>query len=72
MHLNMSYSDVRKMPIAYRKWFIKRLVKHVEQKNEQLKKNAPASQSSTRTKLSNNDINKFEEAISGALQRKFS
>jgi len=68
----MSYTDVRKMTIAYCKWFIKRLVKHFEQKNEQLKKNAPTSQSSTRTKLSNNDINKFEEAISGALQRKFS
>lgn len=32
MHLNMSYSEVQKLPVRYRHWFIKRLSKHAEQK----------------------------------------
>ena len=31
MHLNMSYQDIRNLPITYRRWFIRRLTKHFEQ-----------------------------------------
>ena len=34
MHLNMSYSEVQKLPVRYRHWFVKRLSKHFDQKNK--------------------------------------
>jgi len=34
MHLNMSYSELQKMPVRYRHWFVKRLSKHFDQKNK--------------------------------------
>lgn len=34
MHLRMSYSELLKMPIRYRHWFVKRLSKHFDQKTE--------------------------------------
>jgi len=37
----MSYSEVQKLPVRYRHWFIKRLSKHIDQK-----KNAYSSKSS--------------------------
>ena len=33
MHLNMSYSEVRNMPTAYRRWYIERLVKYFKDRN---------------------------------------
>jgi hypothetical protein len=33
-HLNMSYNDIRSMPIRYRNWYIDRLVKSVEEEAE--------------------------------------
>ena len=41
MHLNMSYSDVRSLPVRYRAWFIERLSSHFEQKNNP-SKNQPS------------------------------
>jgi hypothetical protein len=38
-HLNMSYSEVERLPVAYRKWFIKRLVKEFNKKNEAMSGN---------------------------------
>ena len=34
LHLNMSYSEVKQLPIQYRKWFLGRLVKHFNDKND--------------------------------------
>ena len=30
----MSYSEVERLPVAYRKWFIKRLIKEFDKRNE--------------------------------------
>jgi len=38
MHLNMSYSEVRGMPIIYRRWYIDRLSKHFKEQKESLGK----------------------------------
>ena len=35
----MSYSEVKNLPLSYRKWFIERLVKHFKAVN---KKNSPS------------------------------
>ena len=32
-HLNMSYSEVKNLPVVYRKWFIDRLVRDFQQRN---------------------------------------
>ena len=34
-HLGMSYSEVKNLPLSYRKWFIERLVKHFKSVNKQ-------------------------------------
>jgi len=35
----MSFSEVKDLPVAYRKWFISRLVKDFKQKNEAMSGN---------------------------------
>ncbi len=40
----MSYSDVRSLPITYRRWFLTRLAKEFEKKAEQNKKIAQKSE----------------------------
>lgn len=64
----MRYSDIRTMPVRYRKWYVKRLVKHFKDQNERLSNNKPANNSSTPAKLSGQDIDNFQDAIN----RKFS
>jgi len=37
-HLNMSYSDVRMLPVTYRRWFLDRLTKEFNNQAEARKK----------------------------------
>ena len=60
MHLNMSYSDVQKLPVRYRHWFIKRLSKHFDQRNKQF---APEKQSEKFAPLS-----RIEEIINKKME----
>ncbi len=46
LHLGMSYTEVRKLPVRYRRWYITRLLKHFKDKNE-------ASQSKPKNNSSN-------------------
>jgi hypothetical protein len=34
MHMGMSYSDIRKLPLSYRRWFVERLIKYFKDKNK--------------------------------------
>ena len=34
MHLNMSHSEVKMLPIRYRNWYLNRLARHFEEKNK--------------------------------------
>lgn len=36
-HLGMSYSDIKNLPIIYRRWYIERLSKHFKQVNSKNK-----------------------------------
>jgi hypothetical protein len=42
-HLGMSYSDVRNLPVPYRKWYLDRLVREFEKKSTQANKNRQQS-----------------------------
>lgn len=33
-HLGMSYSEIKNLPISYRRWYIDRLIKHFKSINE--------------------------------------
>jgi hypothetical protein len=33
MHMNFTYHDIRMMPVRYRQWYLKRLIKHFEKRN---------------------------------------
>jgi len=59
----MSYSEVHRLPIRYRNWFLRRLVKHFDQKNkayEDARNNkTPASQ----TNQSLENLSRFESQI---------
>jgi hypothetical protein len=46
MHLNMSYLEVKQLPIRYRRWFLDRIVKHFKEQNERLNKNKNPSNES--------------------------
>jgi len=67
MHLGMPYSEIRNLPVAYRKWFVKRLIKHFEDANNR-QNQTKNNNSSEPAKISGNDIDNFEAAIN----RKFS
>ncbi len=34
MHLGMSYTELQRLPVRYRHWYVKRLSKHFEKKND--------------------------------------
>jgi hypothetical protein len=68
MHLGMSYSEIRTIPVAYRQWFVKRLIKHFDDANKRQDQVATNKNSSERAKISGSDIDNFENAIN----RKFS
>ena len=36
----MSYPQVHRMPVRYRRWFLERLVRHFEEKNKAIKKSS--------------------------------
>jgi hypothetical protein len=52
MHLGMNYSEVRNLPIRYRRWFIDRLLKHFQDKNSN-NNNRPEQSADEMRSLSN-------------------
>ena len=34
MHLGMTYTEIYKLPVKYREWYLNRLVEHFKKKNE--------------------------------------
>ena len=63
LHLNMSYSEVHRLPIRYRTWFLRRLVQHFDEKNkayDEAKSNANNKNSSPDNLLK---LSQFESQI---------
>ena len=64
MHLNMSYSEVKRLPVRYRTWFIQRLIRHFEELNKS-RKTSTTPQKNTRP-----DQMISEDAVEKALMQK--
>jgi hypothetical protein len=60
MHLGMSYTELRRLPVRYRTWYIKRLSKHFEDKRKSIDK-TPDSASSQ------GSFDKFEKMVNQKL-----
>lgn len=55
----MNYSEVYRLPIRYRHWYLSRLAKHIDRKNKVLEEHR------SNTPVNNLDnLNKFEARIS--------
>ena len=61
MHLNMTYQDIRSMPIRYRRWYLDRLIKHFDKRNK-MYENA-GNPSSHRDSPDTAGFDKFNEMI---------
>ena len=51
MHLGMSYTELQRLPVRYRHWYIKRLSKHFEKKNDIMNINHLHTSTSSSLKL---------------------
>lgn len=58
-HLNFSYSDAKKLEIRYRRWFIERLIKEMEDKKKASKQNTPQAMDAESSK----GFKQFEDMI---------
>ena len=64
----MSYDDIRNLPIQYRRWMIKRLNKHFEQKKASYESNSSNS-SSGGERLEKFDMNKVDKFFSSKFKK---
>ena len=60
MHMHMQHSEIKSLPVRYRKWFINRLIQHFNKLNDKTK--AQDSKVDARDKLA-----QFEEQIKKKL-----
>jgi len=60
MHLGMSYTELRNLPVRYRSWYIKRLSKHFEDKNKSTE-NKPSES------FDRSSFDKFEKTVNKKL-----
>lgn len=62
----MSYSEVHRMPIRYRRWFLDRLVRHFEERNEARK--TPTAPIKNKDNVSDKDMfSRFEDQVKNKL-----
>ena len=58
----MSYSEVHRLPIRYRRWFLRRLVRHFEEKAEAHEKARTESKNNSKSENMSN-LDKFQSQI---------
>lgn len=57
LHLNMSYTEVRKLPTRYRHWYLNRLVRHFKDRNN------PESRSENQSSDNMQNLKKYEDML---------
>ena len=55
----MNYNEVRTMPVAYRQWFINRLVREIDEFNSESSKSSPAENVSENLR----NLDNFEKSL---------
>ena len=69
-HLNMSYADVKSLPIMYRRWFLDRLAKEFNNEVESRKK--ARNESSSRTSVTQDlPMGEVMENLAASREKKF-
>jgi hypothetical protein len=68
MHLHMSHEDIKNLPIQYRRWLIKRLSRHFEQKKA-VYDSSSNSNSSSGERIEKFDINKVDKFFSSKFKK---
>lgn len=58
----MSYSEVRSLPIRYRHWYLRRLVRHFEEKNKHFE-DAKSNNNTVQASDNISNLNKFESQM---------
>lgn len=69
MHLNMAYSDIRSLPIQYRRWFISRLTKHFEEKKKSYDESVGDSSERSKEPSNNFDMSKVNKFFSAKFKK---
>jgi hypothetical protein len=70
--MNMSYSDIRSMPVRYRRWFIERLSEEIKKQADARKKARDESQGLRDIPMGEmSEMMKSIEADDGFVERKF-
>ena len=67
----MSYSEVRNMPVRYRRWFLDRLVKEFKDQSEARKKNQNSNDSDRRSILQDIPMGEMNPAARQIREKKF-
>ena len=63
----MSYSEVHRMPVRYRRWFLQRLVRHFEEKNEASKKSSSEPLNNKDNSSEYDMFSRFEDQVKNKL-----
>ena len=63
----MTYSEVHKLPIRYRHWFLRRLVRHFDSKNKAIEKAQNSSPSPQNSKDNLDMFSRFENQVKNKL-----
>ena len=69
-HLNMSYSDVRNLPVTYRRWFISRLGSEFKKRSDARKKSRGQQSQDTQTSMQDN-MKAIDEMIKASGEKSF-
>lgn len=56
----MSYSEVKNLPVNYRRWFLKRLTREFEEAANRMKSNKPQEKENNLSKLDQFEKNMFK------------
>ena len=59
----MSYSEVHRLPIRYRSWFLRRLVKHFDAKNKAYKDALNKNNTTEKSDTTYEKLSQFESQI---------
>ena len=70
-HLKMSYSDIRSLPVPYRRWFIDRISKEFETQNEARKKAQENQGGRRRTVTKEVPMGEVMSQLAKSTERKF-